>query len=191
MKLRQWALIRFGTTIAWIATAGAPSSEPGISAKASAEVLIEDSEGQVCKGEAGISHSSGRTQQEVTCIVVDSPDDIPTGPLFPDATAPRPSTSPPLSPPPTPPAPAPPPDQARAGGNGAGVRGGTAGGAGGGSTTADSVADSLPASPAGFEATTGGASPAPTDVAAAHCGGCGWVAALVAAACMAGVFGWA
>lgn len=80
-----------GTTIAWLASGGAATAEAGARVKASAQTLVQDRDGVQCirDGDApAVSHQATRTQWEVTCIVVDSPDDVPQGPLLPDVAAP-------------------------------------------------------------------------------------------------------
>ena len=74
----------FGTTVAWAATAGTPTDTPGAVSKASATYAAVERDGVHCVG-PGISYFGNRTQLEVTCLLLDSPDDVPTGPLFPDA----------------------------------------------------------------------------------------------------------
>lgn len=76
-----------GTTVAWVATAGTRTNTPGVISKASATVLAVDRDGLWCVG-AGVSFSATRTLYELTCVLLDSPDDVPTGPLFPTPGAP-------------------------------------------------------------------------------------------------------
>lgn len=81
-----------GTTVAWAATAATPTETPGATSKASATILALDRGGLYCIG-SGESYSATRTQYELTCLLLESPDDVPTTPVFPDV----PPTLPPRS----------------------------------------------------------------------------------------------
>eukprot|EP00892_Ulva_mutabilis_P008762 jgi/Ulvmu1/6258/UM028_0116.1 len=93
-------LVQFGTTVAWVATEGMPASEAGAISKASAITELVDN-GESCAG-ATYSASADRTVWEKTCLLLDSPDSVPSAPLFPDPAKsgdlPSEAASPPASP---------------------------------------------------------------------------------------------